>query len=252
MQTRKCTFTLIELLVVTAIIAILASLLLPALNAAKEKSQAVVCLGNLKQNNIAFQMYASDNETVVHLMQWVPTYHEFWQQRLFNSGYISAEDIFACPSMSGESYGPNPSETMALGSTSSDIFVGYGAFIDPVLPLNSRRNMVIFGGPWDTRFFRLSRLTGPDSVALICDSSNGDRIPGTIPPYGKYQITRMWKTDPTPGDRIHLRHARRANVAYADGHVEASDAERIPEVDIIGGWLGFDGPETHLFVLFGP
>jgi len=91
----KSGFTLIELLVVIAIIAILASLLLPTLGRAKDKAYAMSCLNNLKQLQVCFQLYATDNDDIMPPNNFV--YHV--NVGTTNDGVLGADELTWCRSI---------------------------------------------------------------------------------------------------------------------------------------------------------
>ena len=66
MTRRKKGFTLIELLVVIAIIALLMSILMPALSAVKKQAQSVACMSRLKSWGLIYKLYTDDNNGYLH------------------------------------------------------------------------------------------------------------------------------------------------------------------------------------------
>lgn len=176
---RQAAFTLVELLVVIAIIAILVSLLLPALVGAKEKARRVACNNHLRQFIFATHLYGDDNTQQLpsgaaerQQVAYTPVIRTNTRQTLIH--YTGTYRIFDCPSL-GEPF--NRPE----GWTHS----GYGVIIGYNY-LGARTNT-----PWPTgwsltnTWISPQKLTDRSTLVLVADLNDWSQSGSmTFAPHG--------------------------------------------------------------------
>ena len=194
----KTAFTLIELLVVIAIIGILAALLLPVLSRAKAQGQRAGCISNLKQINLAVQLYAEDNHDMLPCVTNTVTdgfytnscqfvYKSLVKSYAGYKGPSSPQDkLFACPADTHffNDWVPvnDAWHNQVYSDYSSYAYNGAGgtAIPPPVLP-----DQTLFPGLYG---WKLGAVVQPSLTALVMENPalypfswhEGKRLPGPI------------------------------------------------------------------------
>ncbi len=220
---RRKYFTLIELLVVIAIIAILAAMLLPALNRARGSAQRISCNSNLNQCMKAEILYSGDHEGYYYVYGLFngDAINAYWGSVLIYSGYLS-EDVVRCPTST-----PNqaiwPETTYGIFRYD---FGGSGG--DPRGPytmdkLNELGDYCIRVKPGSVEgyFMVPGRMRNPSAAPVLvdCRKLNGEGFHLFNPRYFH------------PASATAIPHNDMANVAYGDGHTESRS---LPQLRVDG------------------
>ncbi|MFH0908545.1 MAG: prepilin-type N-terminal cleavage/methylation domain-containing protein [bacterium] len=238
---RSSGFTLMELLLVIGIIAILAGLLFPALNAASAKAKEAKCMAHVRQWGSAISLYAADNQGVFpgrgpDANNADPAATNGW----FNvvAAYMSSEPV---SNLNASSRMPRPREKSpficpqarsepALSGDKTTYYSSYG--INWWLDADSR-GCSGSGGSAFTQALRVSQVSKPSVFVVLAE------MPTDAAGYGA-PCTYIRKMGlPASGDAF--RHTGRANLAFADGHAAGFAKSKIYDASIASAYWNFGG-----------
>ena len=212
-------FTLIELLVVIAILAILISMLLPALNQARKAARGIQCTGNQKQISLYMQQYMNDNDTFAITASLNPV--RPWSAILYDLRYVKSktEPVFYCPSLNR----PLPADSNYMFWTYGSLYVRFDrddwdeeTYGDFILPYESN-------GTKQGVMFKTQKLKRPSRVPHFMDT-------GTVsnPMQGNW-MGSLHTDSGGAQSAVSFHHRMRANSAMFDGHAAQNSIQQMKE-----------------------